>query len=471
MTSAPDLLLTASFSQSDLQEARYRSLAFDVPAGVGRLEIKLTYPKSDDCVIDLGLGDPDLSAFPSAAGLVGWSGGARDEIFVGSDAATPGYRPGMWPGRWSVLLGLYRLPETAIDVTVEVRFDRTPRSVAARPRPPEPRRERAGWYRGDLQAHTFHSDARGAPEHLHATALREGLDFLAVTDHNTVTAQQAYFDAASSPQLIFLPAYEFTTANGHANAYGARAVEDFRTETGEDVLGMVRRIRAEGQLFSINHDKPDHPWLWPLPEEVDLMEVWQAPWLAGNHISLARWQRRLAEGRRIAAIGGSDFHQPGAEPEGNPLTLARPCTFLWCEELSEAGLLAAMKAGRSFVTESPEGPRLVLKAGEAMQGAEVPAGPARFTALATGAAGEKLELWDATGCIASALLETDDAELAFDLAPRRFLRAQIVAEASRAARLAEARAWLAGRNPGHADWQGSFDQPLIRALTSPLWVT
>lgn len=467
---APDVVKTVTLSAADKARSNYHLVDFEVPEGVTRFDLHMVYPKAEDCVVDLGLGDPDLGPFPSESGLVGWSGGARDRVFVGADAATPGYRPGMAPGSWTVILGLYRLPEAPVDVTLRISFDRTPRVPAVPAEVPSPARQKAGWYRGDLQCHTFHSDAKGAPEHLHATAIREQLDFLVVTDHNTLTAHPTYFERASSPQLIFVPGYEFTTEFGHANVFGATRVEDFRVETGDDVLGMVARLRGRGHLFSINHDKPDIPWNWPVPE-IDCMEVWQAPWLAGNHHALAKYQDRLVAGQRITAIGGSDFHQPGAEPEGNPLTLARPCTYLWCEELSVAGILDALRAGRSFVTESPDGPRLTLWDGATMQGGEMPAGPRVVRAEVENAPGEMLELWDATGRICWATVGGSRDVLDFRVEPEGFLRAQLVAEATREARIAEARAALGGGNPGHADWQGSLDQPLVRALTSPLWVT
>lgn len=461
------LVLTRPVTPQTKAASPYLLVPFEVPEGVTRFDLALTYPRHDgDCVIDLGLGNPELGPFPSVRGLVGWSGGARDRVFVGQDGATPGYRPGMAPGTWTVILGLYKLPPETVEARLEIVFDTTPREPA-RVRPaPRPVRPEPGWYRGDLQSHTFHSDAGGAPEHLHATAQREDLDFLAVTDHNTTTAQAAYFDAASSPGLVFVPAYEFTTASGHGNVYGAREAADFRCETGADVLDMVARLRASGHLFSINHDKPGHPWLWPLPE-ADCQEVWQAPWFNGNHVALRRWQRRLAEGRRLVAIGGSDFHQPGAEPEGNPATLARPCTRLWCAELSVDGILDAMRAGRSVVTEAPGGPHLVLRAGETMQGGTVP-DIAAVEVEVTGAAGETLELWDATGRIASAPIAHEIQAIGLRVAPVRFVRAQIVASATRAARIAEARARLGPEVSG--DMEEALAAPLVRALTSPIWL-
>lgn len=76
----------------------YVMLPFDVPAKATCINLSYDYPKSNTCIIDLGLGNPDLTDFPSKGGLVGWSGGARSEIFIAIDAATPGYRPGIQDG-------------------------------------------------------------------------------------------------------------------------------------------------------------------------------------------------------------------------------------------------------------------------------------------------------------------------------------------------------------------------------------
>jgi hypothetical protein len=66
-------------------------------------------------------------------------------------------------------------------------------------------------YKGDLHCHTFHSDADGSPETLHAQERQAGLDFLAVADHNTITQRQ-YFYPASSPDLVFVRGIEVSTS-------------------------------------------------------------------------------------------------------------------------------------------------------------------------------------------------------------------------------------------------------------------
>ena len=169
---------------TDQTMAEYAYVPFDVPAKTTRINLTYNYPKSDTCIIDLGVSNPDLTDFPSKGGLVGWSGGAQRYIFIATDGASPGYQPGIRTGTWQVILGLYRVPNEPVTVEIEITFDFAPR-VAAQPAAPSIGPPRGpSWYCGDLHCHTDHSDAKGSAATLHATARREGLDFLAVSDHN-----------------------------------------------------------------------------------------------------------------------------------------------------------------------------------------------------------------------------------------------------------------------------------------------
>ena len=311
MTQALTVRVTAT-------EGPYRPVPVEVPPGTTRIDVAMAYAKAGDCIIDLGLMDPRATAFPSPAGFRGWSGGARDSFFVATDDATPGYVPGPIPaGTWTILLGLYRVPPGGAEVALTIRLDDAPRPAwspepAADVRVPAP-----GWYRGDLHCHTHHSDARGGPELLHEAARQAGLRFLAVTDHNTTT-QRRYFSPRSSPDLVFIRGEEVTTAEGHANVFGAESWIDFRMTAPADAHLLAEAVRRAGGLLSINHDKPPIPWRHELPA-VDCMEAWQSHWFAGNWISLARYDARLRQGRRISLIGGSDWHQPAAlAPPGPP---------------------------------------------------------------------------------------------------------------------------------------------------------
>jgi hypothetical protein len=83
------------FDPEDQAADPYPLIPFDLPPGVGRLEVRYTYsdPISPDPletqpgnVIDLGILAPD--------GFRGWSGSARQSFVLTPGWATPGYLPG-----------------------------------------------------------------------------------------------------------------------------------------------------------------------------------------------------------------------------------------------------------------------------------------------------------------------------------------------------------------------------------------
>ena len=465
---------TVHITTADQARDPYYYIPVEAPEGTTRIDVTLAYPKAEDCVIDLGMFDPRMTTFPSEAGFRGWSGGARDRFFVATDDATPGYVHGPMPaGRWHVILGLYKVPPNGAEVKVTVGLDRAPRPTLAPPARTYPVRKQAGWYKGDLHCHTYHSDARGAPEVLHAAARQAGLDFLAIADHNTIT-QRRYFHPNSSPDLVFVRAMEITTAVGHANVYGVDDWVDFRMTKPSDAHVIEQIVHRKGGLLSVNHDKPTIPWDYELPR-IDCQEVWQSTWMAWNWVSLGRWQERLARGLRISAIGGSDFHQPEAlQPEG-PLVLARPTTVLWLDELSEDAVLAAMQAGRGYVTESPGGPHLEISIGDAKMGSAVSRQSlAGARAKVRGAGGDLLHWIDASGIVGEFEIPADDweHEIALPSGVQGFIRAEIVARDSRERLIAEFRAAAMERD--ELPWQLKnshlADEPIRRAVSNPIYI-
>ncbi|TCL68211.1 CehA/McbA family metallohydrolase [Rhizobium sp. BK251] len=462
--------ITIHVTPADQASNPYFYVPFDIPDGTTRIDVTMRYPKAEDCIIDLGLLDPRATDYPSASGFRGWSGGARDRFFVATDDATPGYVHGEMPvGTWKIILGLYKVPADGADVELSIIHDSAPRTLNPPPARTFPVRKGAGWYRGDLHCHTFHSDAAGSPELLHQAAKQAEIDFLAIADHNTIT-QRRYFHPNSSPELVFVRAMEVTTATGHANVYGVDDWIDFRMTKPEHAHTLSRMVHEYGGLLSINHDKPTIPWDYELPR-IDCMEVWQSSWMAWNWVALERYQQRLASGLKISAIGGSDFHQPTRlMPEG-PLVLARPTTVLWLEELSEDAVLAGMKAGHGYVTESPTGPHLALTVNGRPMGSTV-SGAVEASVETRGAAGDRLVWLDATGVLAEEVITADAWSGTFRGRPKTFLRTEIVADASRARIIAE---FTAAFPTGTLPWQlrgaDIEGQPLLRALSNPVYVS
>ena len=464
--------ITVSVSKADKDNNPYFYVPFEVDDGVTRIDVSFQYPKADDCIIDLGCFDPSIQPFPSETGFRGWSGGARDSFFIATDDATPGYIHGpIEPGTWQIIFGLYKVPDTDVNIILKISLDRSPREIAPQPVRANPVRKGAGWYKGDLHCHTFHSDAKGSPELLHAAARQAGLDFLAVSDHNTIS-QRRYFYPNSSPDLLFIRAFEITTAEGHANVFGTDEWIDFRMTNPSDSLALIKDVHQKDGLLSINHDKPTIPWQYEVPQSVDCMEVWQSTWLFNNGVSLARYQLRLASGMQLSCIGGSDFHQPDRLlPEG-PLTLARPTTVLWLEELSEEAVLSALKNGHGYITESPYGPELIISANGKKMGEMLNEQQVAAQVITSNAKGDLLHWYDATGKITEQIIESDQWIGHFQGKPKGFLRTEIVAKKNHQFLLNQLLDVLQGKPfPDGISIEQIKQQPIRRAISNPVYIS
>ena len=180
----------------------------------------------------------------------------------------------------------------------------------------------------------------------------QGLDFLWVTDHNTVSHHPHLSTVGKRYGIRLLPGQEVTTADGHANAFGDVGWVDFR----EPASSWLAQVAASGGLLSVNHPVAgDCAWrdpggpVRPLPP---VAEVWHSSWSdPADGAPLAWWD---AAGRP-APIGGSDVHDPARDLPG------APTTWVLCED---DDVLAGMAAGRTAVSSAPDAPVLLRVEGE-----------------------------------------------------------------------------------------------------------
>ncbi|HEY0738651.1 MAG TPA: CehA/McbA family metallohydrolase [Herpetosiphonaceae bacterium] len=380
------LQLSDHVSPADKRNHDYRYVPFTLPAPASRLHVSYRYAATspadagEETVIDLGLFDPHGTEFPGGAGFRGWSGGARSEFTITTTEATPGYLPGPLPaGTYQVLLGLYQIPPGGADYQITIAAtlaDELQPIIDALASPavvtvqPEIADSARFWLRGDLQSHTHHSDAKGTPEQLTAKARALGLDFLAITDHNTIS-HHAQIAALADDALLLIPGQEVTTNYGHMNIWGTGHWCDFRCRSDDDMRAVIALAHAHGGVCSINHPKQDGPaWQYSPDLPVDALEVWQGPWPWRNAESLELWDRLLASGRRLPVVGGSDYHCPAGDETGF-LRLGQPTTWVKVSARSVPAILAAIRAGRASISAAPDGPRLDLRATAGASAAEM----------------------------------------------------------------------------------------------------
>ncbi len=356
-------------------------LPFEVPEGIVEVEIRHD-DLSEENILDWGLDDP--------AGFRCWGGGNPEPAVVGERAASRSCLAGpVAAGEWRVVVGkakiaappaVYRVEVVLRDAaTLADQPERRPYADAA------PLSGEARWYAGDLHVHSRESgDATPTLGEIAAAARARGLDFVALSDHNTVS-QLDWIGAAqdAQPELLFVPSVEYTTYQGHANGIGATAWVDHRlgqpdgaggsTDGTVDIAGAAEAFAAQGAFFSVNHPSLDLgdlcigcAWDHALdPALIQGIELITGGWEPVGQLfyaeTVARWEAWEAAGARLVPVGGSDDHRAGAGTGATDSPIGSPTTMVYAEELSVPAILEGLRLGRTVVKlQGPDDPMLEL---------------------------------------------------------------------------------------------------------------
>lgn len=370
MNSIRDSVTAAFNGILTVRHAKHHILhKFTVPTGATRLEIRFVCEPAEahglDNMLTLSLFDPH--GFRGAR----HRGGNRHDLFIDAVAATPGYVRGPLPaGEWTVQVDTHRImPGAPLNymLVIEVGFEPVASNMAPTPqgKPGAVVRAEPGWYRGDLHSHTDHSDADDrSVTQLIETARAAGLDFLFVTDHNTISPL-AEVDAAAGATLLTAGGMELTTFWGHALVLGTREWVDWRFRPDEGVINQLAKdVYAKEQLFIMAHPcSGGDPYCtgcaWRfgemMPGAAHIIEIWNGRWDgdSNNEQALALYYDWLNQGHRLVATAGSDTHSTA------DYAAATGFNVVYAEELSEAALLRAIRAGHLYLSS---GPRLTLEA-------------------------------------------------------------------------------------------------------------
>jgi hypothetical protein len=404
-----DLLLDKS------QERQYLRIPFEVGEDAERLDISYEYQRRRPVeevpgnihlyevnIIDLGLEDP-------AHALIGASGSERCHITVEENWATDGYRAAaLTPGVWYVILGVYKVEEAGCPLILTV----------------EQTRKESVLLKGDTHVHTTHSDGRYTVEETIQRAREDRLDYLFITDHNSMTSNE---HLVSTPDLTILPGVEITYYDGHYNLYGVkRPVNTFVANSREEVLAIMREGRENGAIASLNHPIDlGCPWKFGFGEDVpaDMIEIWNGPFTPWNAATVDLWHKELCRGRHWPAIGGSDAHR------GELFRLiATPATFLYARSRQKSDILQAMRAGHAFIGMSPDAPTIHMAVGKALMGDTAACGDGQTLRLALErlSAGDEVRLINEQGIVYK---ETPGAWQRFEMEKNvqgsRFIRAEV----------------------------------------------
>jgi predicted metal-dependent phosphoesterase TrpH len=349
--------ITKRYTPADQVKGRYQYVPFDVPQDTGTLRVRYEYDRAGgDNVVDLGVFEPGPLTLNNKS-FRGYSGGARSEFEITTRRATPGYVPGRISiGRWSLLLGLYRVSAKGVEVKITVEtspqgFGERPDNWSTLPLPPK---AAARWYLGALHTHTTHSDGTLSVRDLASQFRAKRFDFVAITDHNNTTHSLDFeFLSHQAPPLL-ITGEEVTTPGGHASLWGLpqRGWVDFRVLPGDAAIrDLVAAARAQGAMFSVNHPASEClacGWTHEFVDGIAGIEISN-----GRHgeveKAIAMWDKLLLSGRRITGVGSSDWHS-------SPNRIDNANARVYALTLTQEAILDAIRAGRVIVMTNAEDP-------------------------------------------------------------------------------------------------------------------
>lgn len=409
------------------EEKVWKHIPFQMPAGVEQFHISISYNdriNSNPLItggntLDVGLFDPQ-GIESGSPGLRGWSGSVRTEITIADTWATPPYRAGsIQPGEWNLLLGAYKTSTNGLDAEITISLNTThtvPKvppvaDLATLNRARLPAAGEPGWYRGDLHMHTIYSDGDSYPHEVAAAVYAAGLDFYGITDHNRAQSPVPMVPHGNGwPVLV--PGVEVTSYAGHFNVWGGSDQwYDFRDYSAAGQQRAIDAARANGALVSLNHPKPfGPPWEHSEVTGFDSIEPWNGWWGGLNNLATGYWADQLnrdSVDNWHVGVCGSDMHylkEPGnAMIPVSHANLGHPTMWIQTDDdLSQDSILASIRAGRVFMSESPSGPQIYAKLVENT-----------VTVRVIGAREDVLMAIDSDGCIQAEAIPSMDAEFSW----------------------------------------------------------
>lgn len=335
---------------------------------------------------------------------------------------TRAYKPGPIPaGQWAIELGAgYIDPaNTGVDWTIEVTPSSAPEwaddEFEPTPYAPNTASASAGWYTGDLHVHGEQEPGNALIGDSLDLAFDDpptgtGLDFITLVDHNNISRGQLGAYQGEHPDKVVIPGTEMTTYDGHFNAQGNSPLVDFRLgeikkfvdadaddnlDAGElqnvrgveDPSSRFSSIQAGGGWAQINHPTifKTAPSLcrgcfWNYNDartdfsKVNAIELQTGPAAvpAGSPnpganpftpLAVEYYEHALSTGAHIAAVGSSDDHRAGEATGPFDSSVGHGATVVHADQLSQAAIIAAVKAGHTYVKPfGPDAPDVELTA-------------------------------------------------------------------------------------------------------------
>ena len=219
------------------------------------------------------------------------------------------------------------------------------------------------WLKGNLHAHTDHSDGDATPEQVVDWYASHGFEFLAISDHNRLTQTE-------TDRLLLIPATEISLFADskpiHINALniGAMPALPERAEAIVETLQAgVDAARSVGGLAMLNH--PNFRWAftdcemaqvrdWHLLEIMNTSTDCNNFGFGGKPSVERMWDNLLSAGLRVFATATDDMHDLRKEWHGHVSPPGRAWVCVRAVEKSVSAIMSALASGDFYATTEVE---------------------------------------------------------------------------------------------------------------------
>ncbi len=200
----------------------------------------------------------------------------------------------------------------------------------------------APWLRGNIHTHTTNSDGNRPPQEVVNIYAELGYDFLVLSDHDQLT-DPTKLDPKG---MILIPGNEISAKGPHLVHVNAKSVVPALPERQE----VLNRIAAEGGFAVMNHPNwtadYNHCDLAVLEKLQGYagIEIFNGVvlYLEGSELATDKWDRLLAQNRRIWGFATDDSHADNHRGLG--------WVVVQTADRSVAGIVEAMRAGRFYAS-------------------------------------------------------------------------------------------------------------------------
>ncbi len=283
------------------------------------------------------------------------------------------------------------------------------------------------WYVGVTHCHTIASeDGKHTVRQIARKAKKNKLDFIMITDHNANCEELPEIEGIT---LIY--GAELTKHGGHCNMWGVKDVIDRADydscETYEDFLRVKSEAEKRGAIICMNHPHCKQcPWRWEKkPDDVDVLEVWNAPPHFDNLESTQWWHEQLRNGHKLPVVGGSDYHKDYIVTN----LMTNPVTYVYAKSNSAEDILDAIVKGHTTICLDVGTTFIDIKCGDAVIGDTVRLKENKSVTISVKKLRKfhKLIVFDKDGeCFTYTAKKTEDYSITLPMDKEGFLCAHVV---------------------------------------------